>query len=98
LQTEKESIVVLKEKEVHTYIIISEMEDRFHTLDYIEGFVMMNNHNPINGLKSIPFSSDVDEVVSAMSSSMLLAATTVSNVLYYLEAVVGYNSQMLVRL
>ncbi len=74
------------------------MEDWFHTLDYIEGFVMMNNHNPINGLKSVPFSSDVDEAVSGMSSSMLPVAAAASNVLYYLEAVVGYNSQMLVRL
>jgi hypothetical protein len=59
--------------------------------DYIEGFVVMNNHDPINGLKFVPFSFDADQAVSAMSSSMLLVAAVASNVLYYLEAVVGYN-------
>jgi hypothetical protein len=88
---EEESVVVLKEKEIHTYIIIFKMEDRLHTFDYIEGFVVMNNHDPINGLKFVPFSSDADQAVSAMSSSMLPAATATSSVLYYLEAVVGYN-------
>ncbi len=67
------------------------MEDRLHTFDYIKGFVVMNNHDPINGLKSVPFSSDVDQVVNAMSSSMLPAIAIVSGMLYYLEAVVGYN-------
>jgi hypothetical protein len=51
----------------------------------------MNNHDPINGLKSVPFSFDADQAVSAMSSSMLPAAVAASNVLYYLEAVVNYN-------
>ncbi len=71
-------------------MLISEMEDQLHTFDYIEGFVVMNNKDPINGLKSIPFSPDADQVVSAMSSSMLLAAAA-SSVLYYLETAVGYN-------
>ncbi len=65
------------------------MEDQLHTFDYIEGFVVMNNQDPINGLKSVPFSPDVDQAVSAMNSSMLPAAA--SSVLYYLEAAVGYN-------
>ncbi len=71
-------------------MLISEMEDQFHTFDYIEGFVVMNNQDPINGLKSVPFSPDADQAVSAMSSSMLPGAAA-SNVLYYLEAAVGYN-------
>jgi hypothetical protein len=50
-------------------MLISEMEDQLHTFDYIEGFVVMNNHDPINGLKSVPFSPDADQAVSAMSSS-----------------------------
>ncbi|KAH9576695.1 hypothetical protein CY35_01G177100 [Sphagnum magellanicum] len=71
-------------------MLISEMEDQFHTFDYIEGFVVMNNQDPINGLKSVPFSPDADQAVSATSSSMLPGAAA-SNVLYYLEAAVGYN-------
>ncbi|KAH9546232.1 hypothetical protein CY35_12G083500 [Sphagnum magellanicum] len=71
-------------------MLISEMEDQLHTFDYIEGFVVMNNQDPINGLKSIPFSPDANQAVSAMSSSLLPAAAT-SSVLYYLEAAVGYN-------
>jgi len=51
----------------------------------------MNNHDPINGLKSIPFSSNANQTVSAMSSSMLPTAVAASNVLYYLEVVVNYN-------
>ncbi len=51
----------------------------------------MNNHDPINGLKSIPFLSNANQTVSAMSSSMLPTAVAASNVLYYLEAVVNYN-------
>jgi len=59
---------------------------------YIEGFVVMNNQDPINGLKSVPFSPDADQAVSGMNSSMLPpTATTASGVLYYLEAAVGYN-------
>jgi hypothetical protein len=67
------------------------MEDQLHIFDYVEGFVMMNNQDSINGWKSVPFSVDVDQVVSAMSNNMLLvdpdAATTStsSRVLYYLE-------------
>jgi len=72
-------------------MLISEMEDQLHTFDYIEGFVVMNNKDPINGLKSVPFSPDADQAVSAMSSSMLLAAAAASSVLYYLETAVGYN-------
>jgi cytokinin dehydrogenase len=72
-------------------MLISEMEDQLHTFDYIEGFVVMNNQDPINGLKSVPFSPDADQAVSAMSSSMLPAAAAASSVLYYLEAAVGYN-------
>jgi len=71
-------------------MLISEMEDQLHTFDYIEGFVAMNNQDPINGLKSVPFSPDAYQAVSAMSSSMLPAAAS-SSVLYYLEAAVGYN-------
>ncbi len=70
-------------------MLISEMEDQLHTFDYIEGFVVMNNQDPINGLKSVPFSPDADQAVSAMSSSMLPAAA--SSVLYCLEAVGCYN-------
>ncbi len=58
---------------------------------YIEGFVVMNNQDPINGLKSVPFSPDADQVVSGMNSSMLHPTATASIVLYYLEAIVGYN-------
>jgi hypothetical protein len=76
-------------------MLIFEMEDQLHTFDYIEGFVVMNNQDPINGLKSVPFSPDTDQAVSAMCSNLLPAAaaatTTTSNVLYYLEATVGYN-------
>jgi hypothetical protein len=57
---------------------------------YIEGFVVMNNQDPINGLKSVPFSPDADQAVSGMSSSMLPPAAALG-VLYYLEAAVGYN-------
>jgi len=71
-------------------MLISEMDDQLHTFDYIEGFVVMNNQDPINGLKSVPFLPDADQAVSAMSSSMLPAAAA-SSVLYYLEAAVGYN-------
>jgi len=72
-------------------MLISEMEDQLHTFDYIEGFVVMNNQDPIcNGLKSVPFSLDADQAVKAMSSNML-PATATSSVLYYLEAAVGYN-------
>jgi hypothetical protein len=57
----------------------------------------MNNHDPINGLKSVPFSSDADQAMSAMSSSMLpAAAATASNVLYNLLLIT--TLQMLVRL
>ncbi|CAK9864967.1 unnamed protein product [Sphagnum jensenii] len=38
-------------------MLISEMEDQLHTFDYIEGFVVMNNQDPINGLKSVCRSS-----------------------------------------
>jgi hypothetical protein len=72
-------------------MLISEMEDQLHTFDYIEGFVVMNNQDPINGLKSIPFSPDADQAVSGMSSNMLPTAAAASSVLYYLEAAVGYN-------
>jgi cytokinin dehydrogenase len=72
-------------------MLISEMEDQLHTFDYIEGFVVMNNQDPINGLKSIPFSPDADQAVSGMSSNMLPTAAAASNVMYYLEAAVGYN-------
>jgi cytokinin dehydrogenase len=72
-------------------MLISEMEDRLHTFDYIEGFVVMNNQDPINGLKSVPFSPDADQAVSGMSSNMLPSAVAASSVLYYLEAAVGYN-------
>lgn len=72
-------------------MLISEMEDQLHTFDYIEGFVVMNNQDPINGLKSVPFSPDADQAVSGMSSNMLPTATAASSVLYYLEAAVGYN-------
>ncbi len=78
-------------------MLISEMEDQLHTFDYVEGFVMMNNQDPINGWKSVPFSPDADQAVSAMSSSTLpadpdaAAAASSSRVLYYLEAAVGYN-------
>ncbi len=71
-------------------MLISEMEDQLHTFDYIEGFVVMNNQDPINGLKSVPFSPDADQAVSGMSSNMLPTAVA-SSVLYYLEATVGYN-------
>jgi len=58
---------------------------------YIEGFVVMNNQDSINGLKSIPFSPDADQAVNDMSSSMLPPTVAASSVLYYLEAAVGYN-------
>jgi hypothetical protein len=58
---------------------------------YIEGFVVMNNQDSINGLKSVPFSPDADQAVSGMSSSMLPPAAAASGVLYYLEAAIGYN-------
>jgi hypothetical protein len=58
---------------------------------YIEGFVVMNNQDLINGLKSVPFSPNADQAVSGMSSSMLPPTAVASGVLYYLEAVVGYN-------
>jgi len=73
-------------------MLISEMEDQLHTFDYIEGFVVMNNHDPINGLKSVPFSPDADQAVSDMSSNMLPTAVVASSVLYYLEVAVGYTS------
>jgi len=72
-------------------LLISEMEDQLHISDYVESFVMMNNQDSINGWKSVPFLADVDQVVSAMSSSTLPvdpdAATTSASsyVLYYLE-------------
>jgi hypothetical protein len=72
-------------------MLISEMEDQLHTFDYIEGFGVMNNQDPINGLKSVPFSPDADQAVSGMSSNMLPTAAAASSVLYYLEAAVGYN-------
>jgi cytokinin dehydrogenase len=72
-------------------MLISEMGDQLHSFDYIEGFVVMNNEDPINGLKSVPFSPDADQAVSGMSSSMLPAAAAASSVLYCLEAAVGYN-------
>jgi len=72
-------------------MLISKMEDQLHAFDVVEGFVVMNNQDPINGLKSVPFSPDADQAVSAMSSSMLPAVAAASSVLYYLEAVVGYN-------
>jgi cytokinin dehydrogenase len=34
-------------------MLISEMKDQLHNFDYIEGFVVMNNQDPINGLKSM---------------------------------------------
>ncbi len=60
-------------------------------------FVVMNNQDPINGLKSIPFSPDADQAVSGMSSNMLPSAAAASSVLYYLEAAVGYNLVDVVR-
>jgi hypothetical protein len=53
--------------------------------------MVMNNHDLINGLKSVPFSCDADQAVNTMSSSMLPAAAAASSVLYYLEVVVNYN-------
>ncbi len=50
-------------------MLISEMEDQLHTFDYVESFVMMNNQDPSNGWKSVHFSPDADQAVSAMSSS-----------------------------
>ncbi|KAH9552870.1 hypothetical protein CY35_09G089200 [Sphagnum magellanicum] len=54
---------------------------------------MLISEDPINGLKSVPFSPDADQAVSAMSSSLLPAgaAAAASSVLYFLEAAVGYN-------
>ncbi|KAH9570049.1 hypothetical protein CY35_02G019500 [Sphagnum magellanicum] len=74
-------------------MLISEVEDQLHAFDYIEGFVVMNNQDPINGLKSVPFSPDADQAVSAMSSSMLPGGATAaaSSMLYFLEVAVGYN-------
>ncbi len=53
--------------------------------------MVMNNQDPINGLKFIPFSPDADQAVSGMSSSMLPLTVAASSVLYYLEAAIGYN-------
>ncbi len=64
-------------------MLISEMEDQLHTFDYIEGFVVMNNQDPINGLKSVPFSPDANQAVSGMSSNMLPTVAAASSVLYY---------------
>jgi hypothetical protein len=72
-------------------MLISEMEDQLHTFDYIEDFVVMNNQDPINGLKSVTFSPDADQAVSGMSGNMLPTAAAASSVLYYLEAAIGYN-------
>ncbi len=51
----------------------------------------MNNQDPINGLKFVPFSPDADQAVSDMSSSMLPPTPAALGVLYYLEVTVGYN-------
>ncbi len=72
-------------------MLISEMGDQLNSFDYIEGFVVMNNEDPINGFKSVPFSPDADQAVSGMRSSMLPAAAAASSVLYCLETAVGYN-------
>jgi hypothetical protein len=74
-------------------MLISEVEDQLHAFDYIEGFVVMNNQDRINGLKSVPFSPDADQDMSTMSSSLLPAGAgaAASSVLYFLEAAVGYN-------
>jgi hypothetical protein len=67
------------------------MEDQLHTFDYVESFVMMNNQDPINGWKSVPFLADANQVVNAMNNNTLptnLDATSTiasSCVLYYLE-------------
>jgi hypothetical protein len=50
-------------------MLISEVEDQLHAFDNIEGFVVMNNQDPINGLKSVPFLPNADQAVSAMSGS-----------------------------
>jgi cytokinin dehydrogenase len=64
-------------------MLISAMQDPLLTFDFIEGFVVMNNEDPTNGWKSVPFSPD------QITASML--PPDASSVLYFLEITLGYN-------
>ncbi len=64
-------------------MLISAMQDPLLTFDFIEGFVVMNNEDPTNGWKSVPFSPD------QITASML--PPDAGSVLYFLEITLGYN-------
>lgn len=67
-------------------MLISET-DELNTFDYVEGFVVINNDNPINGWKSVPFIPD------HINSSMI--PHNAGSVMYYIELTKSYNLQEL---
>lgn len=67
-------------------MLISET-DELNTFDYFEGFVVINNDNPINGWKSVPFIPD------HINSSMI--PQDAGSVMYYIELTKSYDLQEL---
>ncbi|CAK9875407.1 unnamed protein product [Sphagnum jensenii] len=54
------------------------------TFDYVEGFVIINNDNPFNGWKSVPFAPE------QLNRSMIPEDT--GSVMYYIELTKGFDS------
>jgi hypothetical protein len=54
------------------------------TFDYVEGFVIINNDNPFNGWKSVPFAPE------QLNSSMI--PKDAGSVMYYIELTKGFDS------
>jgi cytokinin dehydrogenase len=79
----KDQEMLISSSATTTSMPADQQEQLLMTFDFIEGFVVMNTEDPINGWKSVPFSPD------QMTASML--PPDAGSVLYYLEITVGYN-------
>jgi cytokinin dehydrogenase len=79
----KDQEMLISSSATTTSMPVDQQEQLHMTFDFIEGFVVMNTEDPINGWKSVPFSPD------QMTASML--PPDAGSVLYYLEITVGYN-------
>jgi cytokinin dehydrogenase len=60
------------------------VEDAAGTFDYVEGIVIINNDNPYNGWKSVPFAPQ-----QLNSSSMI--PKDAGSLLYYIELAKGFD-------
>jgi len=60
------------------------VEDAAGTFDYVEGIVIINNDNPYNGWKSVPFAPQ-----ELNSSSMI--PKDAGSLLYYIELAKGFD-------